>query len=130
MPESWASVDLHLDWTPTRRPAQTLGDALRAAIRAGQLPPGAALPSTRALAGDLGVARGTVSSVYADLAAEGYLWIRHGAPTRVAAGVFAHVRAAGPAATAGDPRRVGRSVRASLTSAPSPGRHGRQPPAG
>ena len=103
MPESWASVDLHLEWTPTRRPAQTLGDALRAAIRAGQLPSGTALPSTRALAGDLGVARGTVSSVYADLAAEGYLSIRHGAPTRVAAGVFAHVRDAGPAATAGEP---------------------------
>src|SRR5262249_52009574 len=101
--ESWASVDLHLALPPTRPPAQTLGDALRAAIRAGQLPPGTALPSTRALAGDLGVARGTVSSVYADLAAEGYLSIRHGAPTRVAAGVFAHVHDAGPAAPAGEP---------------------------
>jgi GntR family transcriptional regulator / MocR family aminotransferase len=73
---------------------------LRAAIRAGQLPPGAALPSTRALAGDLGVARGTVSTVYADLAAEGYLAIRHGAPTRVAAGVLARRLEADPAATA------------------------------
>lgn len=103
MPESWASVDLHLDWTPTRRPAQSLGDALRAVIRDGQLPPGAALPSTRALAGDLGVARGTVSAVYADLAAEGYLAIRHGAPTRVAAGVLARSPDVGPAAGAGEP---------------------------
>jgi GntR family transcriptional regulator / MocR family aminotransferase len=103
VPESWASLDLHLNWTPTRRPAQALGDALRAAIRGGQLPPGAALPSTRALAGDLAVARGTVSAVYADLAAEGYLTIRHGAPTRVAAGVLARQRVADPAATAGEP---------------------------
>lgn len=42
------------------------------------------LPSTRALAIDLGVARGTVTRVYADLAAEGYLHTRQGAPTRVA----------------------------------------------
>jgi GntR family transcriptional regulator/MocR family aminotransferase len=49
--------------------------------------PGTVVPSTRALADDLGLARGTVSGVYADLAAEGYLTIRHGAPTRVAAGL-------------------------------------------
>jgi GntR family transcriptional regulator/MocR family aminotransferase len=103
VPESWASVDLHLDWTPGRRPAQALGDVLRAAIRGGQLPPGAVLPSTRALAGDLGVARGTVSTVYADLAAEGYLTLRHGAPTRVAAGVLVRPRDADLTASAGQP---------------------------
>ncbi|GAB3882207.1 hypothetical protein GCM10029964_039600 [Kibdelosporangium lantanae] len=42
------------------------------------------VPSTRALAHDLGVARGTVTRVYADLAAEGYLQTNQGAPTRVA----------------------------------------------
>jgi len=72
--EDWSSagVDLHLDWTRTRRPARALADALRAAIRSGQVRPGTIVPSTRALAADLGLARGTVSGVYADLAAEGY----------------------------------------------------------
>jgi GntR family transcriptional regulator/MocR family aminotransferase len=91
MTKGWTSTagraDLHLDWKPTARPARALADALRAAIRSGQVGPGAVMPSTRALAADLGLARGTVSDVYGDLAAEGYLTIRHGAPTRVAAGL-------------------------------------------
>ncbi|MGH3400998.1 MAG: PLP-dependent aminotransferase family protein [Streptosporangiaceae bacterium] len=57
--------------------------ALRDAIRDGLLGLGTALPSSRALAHDLGVARGTVSSAYSQLSAEGYLNIRQGAPVRV-----------------------------------------------
>ena len=57
--------------------------ALRGAMRDGRLVLGAVLPSSRALASDLGVARGTVSAAYAQLAAEGYLDIRQGAPVRV-----------------------------------------------
>jgi hypothetical protein len=57
--------------------------ALREAMRDGRLVLGAVLPSSRALASDLGVARGTVSAAYAQLAAEGYLDIRQGAPVRV-----------------------------------------------
>ncbi|WAL66936.1 PLP-dependent aminotransferase family protein [Amycolatopsis cynarae] len=86
MLESWSSSswDVHLDWHPdTGRPG--LADALRRAIRERRLRPGTALPSTRALAKDLGIARGTVTRVYADLAAEGYLLTSQGAPTRVAA---------------------------------------------
>ena len=83
MTDSWSSSDLHLDWQPdTGR--RGLADALRRAIRAGRLPPGTAVPSTRALAKDLGVARGTVTRVYADLTAEGYLHTSQGAPTKVA----------------------------------------------
>ncbi len=86
--ESWASsVDAHLDWTPGAGRAGLaagLAAAVRAAIRDGRWRPGAVVPSTRALAHDLGVARGTVSRVYADLAAEGYLHTSQGAPTRVA----------------------------------------------
>jgi GntR family transcriptional regulator/MocR family aminotransferase len=45
------------------------------------------LPSTRALAADLGVSRGVVVGAYAQLAAEGYLLLRRGAaPTVAAAG--------------------------------------------
>jgi GntR family transcriptional regulator / MocR family aminotransferase len=57
---------------------------LRAAIREQRLAPGQRLPSTRALAYDLGVARGTVVEAYAQLEAEGYLTARHGAGTWVA----------------------------------------------
>jgi GntR family transcriptional regulator/MocR family aminotransferase len=59
--------------------------ALRAAIRDGRLGPGTRLPSTRALAADLGWARGTVAGAYAQLAAEGWLTARAGAGTVVAA---------------------------------------------
>jgi GntR family transcriptional regulator/MocR family aminotransferase len=57
---------------------------LRDAIREGRLKAGAALPSTRALAAELGVSRGLVVGAYAQLGAEGYLTIRRGAPPRVA----------------------------------------------
>ncbi|HWT94298.1 MAG TPA: winged helix-turn-helix domain-containing protein, partial [Solirubrobacteraceae bacterium] len=55
--------------------------ALRDAIRAGTLVPGAALPSTRALARELGISRGVVFEAYGQLAAEGYLVARQGAAT-------------------------------------------------
>jgi GntR family transcriptional regulator / MocR family aminotransferase len=57
--------------------------SLRQAMREGRLALGAALPSTRSLARDLGVARGTVSAAYSQLAAEGLLDLRQGAPARV-----------------------------------------------
>ena len=62
---------------------------LRDAIRDGQLAAGAALPSSRGLAAELGVSRGVVTSAYDQLAAEGYLQTRQGAPVRVAPGVRA-----------------------------------------
>ena len=64
---------------------------LRDAVRAGRLHAGTPLPSTRVLARQLGVARGVVVEAYAQLAAEGYLRTRQGAPTRVAP-VAAHRR--------------------------------------
>jgi len=60
-----------------------LEEQLRGAVRSGRLAPGVALPSTRVLARDLGVSRGVVVDAYAQLAAEGYLLARQGAPTRV-----------------------------------------------
>ena len=60
-------------------------DQLRAAIRSGALKPGAAVPSTRDLARQLGVSRGLVVDAYAQLGAEGYLVVRQGARPRVAA---------------------------------------------
>ncbi|GAB2589876.1 GntR family transcriptional regulator [Paractinoplanes abujensis] len=58
--------------------------ALRTAIVDGRLPAGERLPPTRALAADLGVARGSVATAYERLVAEGYLEARVGAGTFVA----------------------------------------------
>ncbi len=63
--------------------------SLREQIRAGRLQAGSALPSTRGLAGELGVSRGVVSEAYGQLAAEGYLSTSQGAPVRVASAVRA-----------------------------------------
>jgi GntR family transcriptional regulator / MocR family aminotransferase len=60
---------------------------LRESIQAGRISAGAALPSTRALAGALGVSRGVITEAYGQLASEGYLVLRQGAPVRVAAAV-------------------------------------------
>ncbi|MBX3023519.1 PLP-dependent aminotransferase family protein [bacterium] len=59
--------------------------ALRAAIVDGTLAPGARLPATRALAGELGVSRTTVLLAFEHLAAEGYLAGRHGSGSYVQA---------------------------------------------
>lgn len=58
---------------------------LRAQIADGTLAVGAKLPSTRALAEDLGVARSTVTTAYEQLAAEGFLATAGGRAARVAA---------------------------------------------
>jgi len=57
---------------------------LRESVRSGRLAPGTRLPSSRALAAELGVSRGVVLEAYAQLTAEGYLTSSQGAPTRVA----------------------------------------------
>ncbi|MEU3098052.1 PLP-dependent aminotransferase family protein [Streptomyces sp. NPDC006967] len=76
-------IDLHLDPAgPGLR--RGLTDALREAVRTGRLAPGTRLPSSRSLAGDLGIARNTVADAYADLTAEGWLTARQGSGTRVA----------------------------------------------
>ncbi|MEU8317870.1 PLP-dependent aminotransferase family protein [Nonomuraea sp. NPDC048881] len=86
MAKYWASsgVDLHLELDPALGRRRAVEDALRAAVRDGRLPPGTRLPSTRALAAGLGLARGTVSAAYDQLAEEGYLTTRPGSGTEVA----------------------------------------------
>jgi GntR family transcriptional regulator / MocR family aminotransferase len=85
VPGAWATsgVDLHLD-LPGRRLRAGLESALRDAVRSGRLHPGARLPSSRALAQDLGIARNTVADAYGQLVAEGWLVARQGSGTRVA----------------------------------------------
>jgi GntR family transcriptional regulator/MocR family aminotransferase len=64
----------------SRRSVET---SIRDAIRTGRLPAGSRLPSTRDLAAQLGVARGTVTLAYTQLTAEGYLVARRGSGTTV-----------------------------------------------
>jgi GntR family transcriptional regulator / MocR family aminotransferase len=94
MPRAWAisGVDLHLDVHGPRVRA-ALEEALRDAVSSGRLRPRTRLPSSRALAADLGIARNTVAEAYGQLAAEGWLTARQGSGTRVAD----RVGAAGPA---------------------------------
>ncbi|SEH03275.1 GntR family transcriptional regulator / MocR family aminotransferase [Nonomuraea solani] len=61
-----------------------LESALREAVRDGRLPAGTPLPSTRGLAQELGLSRGTVTAAYDQLVEEGYLSTRPGSGTTVA----------------------------------------------
>jgi len=89
--KSWANSgvrDLHLNLggavaPGTRGARELLVNALRDAVRSGQLATGTVLPPSRQLAGDLGLARNTVAEAYADLVAEGWLASRQGAGTWV-----------------------------------------------
>lgn len=62
-----------------------LESQLREAIQSGRLSGGERIPSTRALAAQLGISRGLVQDCYAQLLAEGYLIAQTGSSTRVAA---------------------------------------------
>ena len=67
---------------------------LRRTIWRGEVPSGCVLPSTRALAKQLGVSRNTVLYAYETLAAEGMIGGRRGSGTRVLGGI--NGRAAAP----------------------------------
>ncbi len=68
--------------SPTPLYAQ-IANRLRVAIAAGELRPGAALPSVRHLAAELRVNPATVVQAYHDLESEGFLEMRQGAGTFV-----------------------------------------------
>lgn len=85
MLNSWSSsrLDLHIELDATGGRRSGLESALRAAIRQGRLTAGTLLPSTRGLAQELGLSRGTVSAAYDQLVEEGYLTTRPGSGTTV-----------------------------------------------
>ena len=74
-----------LDRSSGRGLREQLEGELRRAVRAGRLAIGTALPPSRVLARELGVARSVVVDAYGQLAAEGYLEARQGSGTRVRA---------------------------------------------
>jgi GntR family transcriptional regulator / MocR family aminotransferase len=100
--EPWATsgLDLLVRATPGRRRA-SLEEDLREAARTGRLAPGDRLPSTRVLAADLGLSRGTVTAAYDQLVAEGYLVTRRGLGTLVGDVVTAQRPLPAAAAAAG-----------------------------
>ena len=108
MPVQWAGlpppllVDVRRDTGVPLR-AQLEG-GLRDAIRAGRLPAGERLPSSRDLARQLGLSRGLVQECYGQLQAEGYLTGVVGSGTRVSAGA-ATLASPSPAPAAPTPTR-------------------------
>lgn len=79
-------LPLRLDRRSPTPLAVQLSDAVRRLALDGALAPGDRLPSTRALAAELGVSRATVETAWDQLRAEGWLEGRTGAGTWVAAG--------------------------------------------
>ena len=71
-------------WDPGQPRRAQLEAGLRESIRAGRLRPNSRLPSSRALATELGVSRRLVVEAYEQLAAEGYVLAQRGSGTRVA----------------------------------------------
>jgi GntR family transcriptional regulator/MocR family aminotransferase len=95
--------------------SRQLHEGLRAAILSGNLRPGARLPSSRALAQSLGVARNTVISAFEQLASDGFLDGQHGSGTYVARNLpldMAEILSAPPAAALNGAPRVPGSRRA------------------
>jgi GntR family transcriptional regulator / MocR family aminotransferase len=80
-------VLVELDRTAPEPLSLQLERALRDDVRNGSLRAETPLPSTRALATQLGISRGLVVAAYAQLGAEGYLRLRRNAPPLVASGV-------------------------------------------
>ncbi|MDX3005953.1 PLP-dependent aminotransferase family protein [Kribbella solani] len=94
-------VELHRDnGVPLH---QQLESGLRTRIRSGLLRADAVMPSTRALAQDLGLSRGVVVEAYQQLVAEGYLISRAGGHTTVADIATVALAPVAPAAS-GPPR--------------------------
>lgn len=90
---------------PGRSLRQQLREAMKGSIRSGLLPAGSRVPSSRALAEDLGVSRGVVVDAYAQLTAEGFLISRPGSGTVVndVARPLARPTLSGASSVAGSP---------------------------
>ena len=109
-PHPVAGLDLHLD-RAGGRVRDSVMDAVRDAIRSGRLVSGTRLPSSRALAADLGVARNTVARAYAELIAEGWLTSQHGSGTLVSQRAEQVVRSVASPPGERAPRRLDHDLR-------------------
>jgi GntR family transcriptional regulator / MocR family aminotransferase len=95
---------------------------LREAVLSGRLAPGSRLPSTRAIASELGISRNTIMGAFDQLLAEGYLEGKVGSGTYVAEKLpedMLHVRGGVESATRARPAGASLSKRgAVLASSP------------
>lgn len=91
-----AIANVQFDSTSPVPIRQQLCQAIRAAIRSRQLPPGTVLPNSRELAEHLGVSRNTVVFAYARLVNEGLCESKTRRGTRVTADIPSFVQAAEP----------------------------------
>lgn len=90
------TLPVRLDRSSPTPLATQLSDAVRGLVLDGTLAAGDRLPSTRALAAELRVARATVETAWDQLRAEGWVEGRHGAGTWISTGPGTTVRT-GPA---------------------------------
>ncbi|CAB3792190.1 hypothetical protein LMG28614_03468 [Paraburkholderia ultramafica] len=88
-----------------------VAEALREAVRNGDIGAGDALPATRSLAASLQVARGTVIEAYEQLIAEGFLEAKAGAGTRVAQALAGPQPVSEPRIDAGRATECGASIK-------------------
>jgi GntR family transcriptional regulator / MocR family aminotransferase len=100
-------VPVTLDRTSDVPLARQLASGVRDHVVAGTLPVGRRLPSTRALAIDLGVSRSVTEQAYDQLTAEGWLVGRRGSGTYVAAGASSISRPPRRRSSYSTPRRRG-----------------------
>jgi GntR family transcriptional regulator/MocR family aminotransferase len=89
-----AGLELLLEVPGRGARRRAVEESLRAAVRDGRLAAGTRLPSSRDLAAQLGLSRGTVAQAYEQLAAEGWLTARSGSGTWVATAAAAPQAAA------------------------------------
>ncbi|HEX5944712.1 MAG TPA: PLP-dependent aminotransferase family protein [Acidimicrobiales bacterium] len=88
MRTSSSELLIELDRSRPRGLRVQIEHQLRDAVHAGRLPRGTVLPSSRALAEDLGITRGVVVAAYEQLVAEGYLAAVPGSGTVVNRGAL------------------------------------------
>jgi GntR family transcriptional regulator / MocR family aminotransferase len=100
-------MDLFLDSAAGKPLTLQLYEQLRAAMTGGRLLPGDLLVPSRQLAGELGISRHTVTTVYGRLVAEGYAEGRAGGGTAVAPASPARLSETGRAALRPGPRFAG-----------------------
>ncbi len=100
------AVALAVDRAAAAPLSSQVAGQIRDGVLAGTLPVGARLPSTRALATDLGVSRAVTEQAFDQLAAEGWVESRHGSGTFVAGGALARPAHRPPRAPAPTPALV------------------------
>lgn len=99
-------MDLHVTLSGRSDLAAQLYQQLRSAILEDRVSAGERVPSTRELAAELGISRGTASAAYDRLFAEGFLETKRGAGTFVASATHT-VRRVGTPRPGGRPARGG-----------------------